>query len=87
MIARPIARLGRKPISRSTSAESSPRRITILDPNGGAPEHVALPDALTTNICFGGEDLKTAFVTLSSTGQLVSLPWENPGLPLNYLNR
>ena len=61
--------------------------ITILDPKGGEPEHVPLPDLLTTNICFGGEDLKTAFITLSSTGKLVSLPWETPGLPLNYLNR
>jgi gluconolactonase len=61
--------------------------ITVLDPNGGVPEHVSMPDTMTTNICFGGEDLKTAFITLSSTGRLVSLPWETAGLPLNYLNR
>ena len=58
--------------------------ITILDPAGGAPEFVPMPDRLTTNICFGGDDLETAFVTLSSTGQLVSLPWATPGLPLAY---
>lgn len=61
--------------------------ITILDPKGGAPAHVAMPDPVTTNICFGGEDLRTAFITLSSTGQLVSMPWESAGLPLNYLNK
>ncbi|TNF89877.1 MAG: SMP-30/gluconolactonase/LRE family protein [Gammaproteobacteria bacterium] len=61
--------------------------ITILDPKGGAPEHVPMPDLLTTNICFGGDELKTAYITLSSTGQLVSMPWETAGLPLNYLNR
>ena len=61
--------------------------VTILDPKGGEPEHVPMPDALTTNICFGGGDLKTAYITLSSTGQLVSVPWESAGLPLNYLNR
>jgi gluconolactonase len=61
--------------------------ITILKPNGGPPEHIATPDILTTNICFGGEDLKTAYITLSSTGQLISMPWETAGLPLNYLNR
>ncbi len=61
--------------------------ISILDPAGGEPEHVPMPDILTTNICFGGEDLTTAFITLSSTGKLVSTRWDTPGLPLNYLNR
>ena len=61
--------------------------ITILDPAGGAASHVPMPDPVTTNICFGGEDLKTAFITLSSTGQLVSIPWESAGLPLNFLNK
>ncbi len=61
--------------------------ITVLDPNGGAPGFVPMPDPLTTNICFGGDDLKTAYVTLSSTGQLISLPWNEAGLPLNFLNK
>lgn len=62
--------------------------ITILDPKGSVlPEHVPMPDVVTTNICFGGDDLKTAFITLSSTGQLIAMPWETAGLPLNYLNR
>jgi gluconolactonase len=46
-----------------------------------------MPDRVTTNICFGGPNLKTAFITLSSTGQLVSCPWPVSGLPLNFLNR
>lgn len=61
--------------------------ITVLKPRGGEPEFVPMPDLITTNICFGGQDLKTAYVTLSSTGKLVSLPWSRPGLPLNHLNR
>jgi gluconolactonase len=61
--------------------------ITILKPGGGEPEHVRTPDTLTTNICFGGENLQTAFITLSSTGQLISMPWGTPGLPLNFLNK
>ena len=60
--------------------------ITILSPEGEAPRHIPMPDVLTTNICFGGEELQTAFVTLSSTGKLVSVPWETAGLPLNFLN-
>ena len=61
--------------------------ITILKPKGGEPEHVPMPDRLTTNICFGGDDLQTAFITLSTTGKLVSMPWPTPGLPLNFLNK
>ncbi len=59
--------------------------ITILSPQGAAPSHVPCPDALTTNICFGGENLRTAFITLSSIGQLISMPWPTAGLPLNFL--
>ena len=61
--------------------------ITILDPAGGEPAHVPMPDVVTTNICFGGEELRTAYITLSSTGKLVSCPWDTPGLALNYLNK
>ncbi len=61
--------------------------ITVLSPTGGSPKFVPMPDRLTTNICFGGADLKTAFITLSSTGQLVSMDWDVAGLPLNFLNK
>ena len=61
--------------------------ITTLYPDGRDPKFSPMPDKLTTNICFGGVDLRTAYVTLSSTGQLVSMPWDVPGLPLNYLNK
>ena len=61
--------------------------ITTLKPRGGEPEFVPMPDRLTTNICFGGDELATSYVTLSSTGKLVALPWGRPGLPLNFLNK
>lgn len=60
--------------------------ISIISPQGDF-KHVAFPDVLTTNICFGGVDLKTAFITLSTTGKLISLEWDSPGLALNYLNK
>jgi gluconolactonase len=60
--------------------------ITIHSPDGQTARHVPMPDRLTTNICFGGDDLKTAYITLSATGKLVSCEWETPGLPLNFLN-
>ncbi len=61
--------------------------ISIIDPATGNTDHLPLPDPLTTNICFGGRDLGTAYVTLSSTGKLVSFPWPGPGLALNFLNK
>ncbi|MFT5561279.1 MAG: gluconolactonase [Candidatus Azotimanducaceae bacterium] len=60
--------------------------ITIHSPDGQTARLVPMDDRLTTNICFGGEGLKTAFITLSATGKLVSCQWETPGLPLNFLN-
>ncbi len=61
--------------------------ITVISPDGAVIEHVALPDRFTTNLSFGGPDLKTAFVTLSSTGRLVALEWPRPGLRLHFDNR
>ena len=58
--------------------------ITVVSPDGKKVDHVPLPDPLTTNICFGGPDLKTAYATLSGTGKLVSFPWPRPGHRLNF---
>ncbi len=58
--------------------------ITVMSPDGKSVEHVPMPDYMTTNICFGGPDLRTAYVTLSSTGKLVSFEWPRPGLKLNF---
>ncbi|MEQ9642635.1 MAG: SMP-30/gluconolactonase/LRE family protein [Alphaproteobacteria bacterium] len=60
--------------------------ITVMSPDGRSVEHIAMPDLYTTNICFGGDDLKTAYITLSTTGRLVKMQWPRAGLPLNYLN-
>ena len=61
--------------------------ITVHSPDGRSAEFVPMPDRITTNICFGGDGLTTAFITLSSTERLVACEWDRPGLPLNYLNR
>jgi gluconolactonase len=61
--------------------------ISIVSPIDGSVRLIDMPDMMTTNICFGGTDLKTAFVTLSATGRLVATEWERPGLPLNFLNK
>ena len=59
--------------------------ITVVSPDGSHCSHVPLPDRMTTNICFGGRDRRTAYVTLSGTGKLIAIDdWPVPGLALNY---
>lgn len=60
--------------------------ITSASPDGSTVEHFATDDFLTTNICFGGDGLQTAFITLSSSGRLVTTQWPTPGHPLNFVN-
>lgn len=52
--------------------------ITSFSPDGAHVEYMPFADPLTTNICFG-PDGRTAFVTLSGTGQLVAIDWPRPG--------
>ena len=56
--------------------------ISVIAPDGRLVRQVPMPDPVTTNICFGGPDLRTAYVTLSGTGQLVAMDWPEPGLRL-----
>lgn len=58
--------------------------ITVIAPDGRLIRTVQMPDPYTTNICFGGPELRTAFVTLSGSGRLVAMPWEEAGLRLNF---
>jgi gluconolactonase len=58
--------------------------ITVIAPDGSVLEHVPTSDPLTTNICFGGPDLRTAFITASGTGRLLSMQWPRPGLALAH---
>ncbi len=59
-------------------------KITVISPSGNVIREVSFPDVAPTNICFGGDDMQTAYVTLAETGRLVSLRWPEPGLRLNY---
>ena len=57
--------------------------ITAFDPDGST-EHFPIPDLVTTNICFGGADMRDAWITASATGKLYKTRWPRPGLKLNY---
>jgi len=41
-------------------------------------------DRITTNICFGGSDLRTAYITGSRNGTLLKAKWPVPGHPLHF---
>jgi gluconolactonase len=58
--------------------------ITAISPDGATIEHTPMADVLVTNICFGGDDLRTAYCTLSGTGVLLAVDWPRPGLRLAY---
>jgi gluconolactonase len=58
--------------------------VSVIAPRGGLIRQVPMPDMFCTNICFGGPDLRTAYMTLSGTGQLVAMEWDGPGLRLAH---
>jgi gluconolactonase len=59
--------------------------VSVVDGESGElVDFVATEDILCTNICWGGEDLTTAYLTLSGTGRLVSTVWPRPGLALAH---
>lgn len=59
-------------------------QITVISPDGKVVRQVKMPDSYPTNICFGGKDMRTAFITLSGLGQLAAMDWPEPGLKLNF---
>ncbi|MBV9862281.1 MAG: SMP-30/gluconolactonase/LRE family protein [Alphaproteobacteria bacterium] len=58
--------------------------ITVIAPDGRVVRQVKMADVYPTNICFGGPDLRTAYITLSGVGQLAVMEWPEPGLRLNF---
>jgi gluconolactonase len=60
--------------------------ITVVSPEGEIVEVVKVPepDPMVTNICFGGPDMTTAYITSSGRGRLYETTWARPGLKLNY---
>ncbi|MET0427386.1 MAG: SMP-30/gluconolactonase/LRE family protein [Microvirga sp.] len=58
--------------------------ISVISPDGRLIRQVGMGDPYTTNICFGGDDMRTAYVTLSGTGRLVRMRWPEAGLRLPY---
>ena len=67
---------------------SIPGGITVVSPEGKILDFIELmvdgmPEPLPSNICFGGPDRRTAFITLAGTGRLVSCKMKIPGKALH----
>lgn len=57
--------------------------VLVVSPHGEVVDFLAVDDPFCTNLCFGRDDLKTAFVTLSGSGQLLAVAWERKGLDVS----
>ncbi|MGD8831830.1 MAG: SMP-30/gluconolactonase/LRE family protein [Pseudomonadales bacterium] len=57
--------------------------ITVMRPDGEI-RILPIDDRITTNICFGGDDMRDAYITLSGSGRLIHARWPEPGLKLNF---
>ena len=58
--------------------------VTVCAPDGRTSEFVPVPgDTHVTNLCFGGPELRKAYITLSYAGQLIEMDWPRAGLRLN----
>ena len=57
--------------------------VTVVEPNGAWVQQLVLPDdfadPMPTNLCFGGDDGRTTYITLSETGRLVRCRWPELG--------
>ncbi len=57
--------------------------VTVIKPSGEWRQ-VKMPETYPTNVCFGGPDLRTLYVTLAEKGELAAMDWPAAGLRLNY---
>jgi gluconolactonase len=66
----------------------NPGGIVVVNPNTGLTDlrtpPADLAEKYVTNICFGGDDMSTAFIICSESGTLVSSRWPEPGLNLAF---
>ncbi len=58
-------------------------RLQVFPPAGGKKvTEFAFEDPGITNVCFGGPEFRTLFVTESRAGRVVRVDWERPGMRL-----
>lgn len=65
------------------AATISQNGITVFDVDG-TMVLIPCPAPITTNICFGGADMRDAWITGSAGVRLYKTRWPRPGLRLNF---
>ncbi len=64
-------------------AGCGPGILFVLAPDlSRVEQEIALGDPDLTNVCFGGDDFRTLFVTQGSAGRLAAIQWPVPGMRL-----
>ena len=58
--------------------------ITTISPDGRVHKLDLAGEPYVTNIAFGGDDRRDAYITLSQTGRIAKMRWDEPGLGLHY---
>jgi gluconolactonase len=53
--------------------------VMQISPDGQRVEILPLSDPMITNLCFGGPDYRTAFITCPGTGYLIAVDWQRAG--------
>jgi gluconolactonase len=61
--------------------------IATISPEGEELEFVEAGDIWPTNVAFGGDDMRTAYISGSTTGRLLVTEWSRPGLRLAHQAR
>lgn len=60
--------------------------LTVVAPDGLVTK-VPLDDPFVTNVCFGGPDDTTLYITCSGQGRLLAMRWPRPGLRPAFAGR
>lgn len=55
-----------------------------ISPTGATAHSTATATASRANICFGGADRRTVWITAAGTGRLLRTEWPRAGLPLAF---
>lgn len=58
--------------------------VATVTPAGKVSVRNLVEDDMLTNIAFGGDDMRDAWLTLSKSGQLARVRWYEPGLKLAF---
>ncbi len=58
--------------------------IRVVSPRGRIVRRIPAPDRIPTSLGFGGAAMRSARITLGTTGRLMALDWPQPGLRLAH---